>query len=219
MFCFGRFYCVLCFQILANLFRFGAEAFIVQKSFGRHVTQRDTTNILPSLSKYSIGSSKSLSTFKPIEAHPDFLLSSSLLPDDLLETAKNALIAIGGAWVVYTVFMFVFFSVGVPTLANFYEKRAKEEDPELWREFERKLLPGESLAERPELMNELGMRLQGIIETRNEKMFEEMETLLSEESEDNEDETAPDARATSTSTASENEPNDVKVIPKNKWDD
>ena len=50
-------------------------------------------------------------------------------------------------------------------------------------------------------------------------MFEEMETLLSEESEDNEDETAPDARATSTSTASENEPNDVKVIPKNKWDD
>ena len=55
---------------------------------------------------------------------------------------------------------FFFANVVIPQAAQQLELQVKEKYPDLWREYEAKLEPGEVLAMRPDLIQELGNKMQ-----------------------------------------------------------
>lgn len=54
----------------------------------------------------------------------------------------------------------------IPAAANELEKECKELAPELWDDYQRKLEPGQTIAQRPELMQELGAKLQPLLDAK-----------------------------------------------------
>lgn len=54
----------------------------------------------------------------------------------------------------------------IPAAAKELEKECLELAPDLWREYQTKLEPGETMAQRPDLMQELGIKLQPLIDQK-----------------------------------------------------
>ena len=96
--------------------------------------------------------------------------SSLLLSDELLGQAGEILrnVAVGVTAVIFLLagLTFIFASFIIPQAAAQLEKEAKELAPGLWAEYEAKLGEGETMAMRPELMQELGAKMQPYIEEK-----------------------------------------------------
>jgi hypothetical protein len=57
-------------------------------------------------------------------------------------------------------------SIIIPAAAKELEKECMELAPEFWDEYQAKLEPGQTIAERPELMQELGAKLQPLLDAK-----------------------------------------------------
>jgi hypothetical protein len=94
--------------------------------------------------------------------------------------ANNFWIADGGAWdiarnvglgLTAVIFLlagltFLYASYIIPVAAQELEKECKELNPQLWEEYQAKLGEGETLATRPDLMQEMGAKLQPLLEAK-----------------------------------------------------
>jgi len=61
---------------------------------------------------------------------------------------------------------YAYASIIIPAAAKELEKECKELDPQLWTQYSAKLGEGETMASRPDLMQELGTKLQPLIEAK-----------------------------------------------------
>ncbi len=111
---------------------------------------------------------------KPLQMLPNDLsaVSSLLLSDDAaaIEGANSALAGLRTFFVVITALVFGFAGLTfvtaafiVPKAAEQLENDTKRLRPGLWEEFEEKLGEGETMATRPDLLQELGNIMQPII--------------------------------------------------------
>jgi hypothetical protein len=89
-------------------------------------------------------------------AQPSFLVS------DVSDTVMNVFLVISGILAVLTGLAFLLSTFIIPMAAKQIEIQAKELDPALWQEYQSKLEPGEVLAMRPDLMQELGNKVQAL---------------------------------------------------------
>jgi hypothetical protein len=83
-------------------------------------------------------------------------LSSTLLLSDLLEIATNVAIGIVGVFALLAGLAFLSANWLIPQAAKQLEENCRKDFPELWVEYEAKLGAEETLAERPDLIQELG---------------------------------------------------------------
>lgn len=104
-------------------------------------------------------------TFSIITQQPSLVVS-----EGAIDAVKNIAIAIGGIIAVLAAFTILFSTFIIPRAAEQLEKQARELDPGMWQEYEQKLEPGETLAMRPDLMQELGNKVQAKALAEFEKM-------------------------------------------------
>mmetsp|Transcript_564 Transcript_564/g.932 ORF Transcript_564/g.932 Transcript_564/m.932 type:complete len:229 (-) Transcript_564:9-695(-) len=71
----------------------------------------------------------------------------------------------------------------IPQAAAQLEEQTKELDPDLWDEYQAKLDPGQTLDQRPDLMQELGDKVQKVMAEK----FDEMGGIAKEQAVENED--------------------------------
>lgn len=79
---------------------------------------------------------------------------------------RNILVAVTAVAFLLAGITFIYASYIIPEAAKQLEKETKELAPELWTEYQAKLGEGEVLAMRPELMQELGAKMQPYIERK-----------------------------------------------------
>jgi len=80
-----------------------------------------------------------------------------------LEFLKNIVIIVGGLVLGGAFFTYFVATFVVPKAAEQLESDTKRLRPDLWAEYEAKLEPGESMMTRPDLLQELGNKMQPII--------------------------------------------------------
>jgi hypothetical protein len=113
----------------------------------------------------------------------DPTISSSFLVSDAMAIVTNVFIGIGGIATVLVLLGFLTTSYIVPTAVKQVETLANELDPDLWNEYQRKLGPEETLAMRPDLLQELGNK---VLQLQQEQFAKEMLELDAElESQEN----------------------------------
>jgi hypothetical protein len=109
---------------------------------------------------------------------------------DIVKNIALAIVVIGG---VLAAVAYLFATYLIPQAAKQLEAQAKEVDPELWREYQRKMEPGESLVMRPDLMQELGVKVR-------EKIIAKFDAAVQERQK--EEEEAAKAGSSSSSSSS-----------------
>lgn len=92
--------------------------------------------------------------------HTEMIPSSTFVTASALDIVRNVIIGAVGIGVVLVGLAFIFSTWLIPQAAKQLEEQAKSVDPSLWREYEAKLESGETLAMRPELMQELGVKVR-----------------------------------------------------------
>jgi hypothetical protein len=144
------------------------------------------------------------------------LTQPSLLVADAMEIVQNVLIGVGGIVVVLFGVTILLSSWVIPKAAEQIELQAKELDPALWQEYASRLEPGEVLAMRPDLMQELGKKVQALTMEKFEKMQEEARnpTVIRTETMSS----MSDGSNTASSRPPQSNVVDVEVTSK-KWDD
>ena len=70
-------------------------------------------------------------------------------------------------------------SVLIPAAAKELEKECLELAPDLWEEYQAKLEPGQTIDQRPELMQELGTKLQPMLDAKVARAQAGEDTTLS----------------------------------------
>ena len=111
-----------------------------------------------------------------------FATSQVLADDDLINAVGSAGVfqSVGGivdtvTTVLTGIIGVVFFLVGltyvmaaviIPQAAQQLERQTKELDPELWASYEAQLEPGQTMDQRPDLMQELGEKMQALMEAK-----------------------------------------------------
>jgi hypothetical protein len=215
-------YFVLYYLLLAQFLYERVIAFIAKPSVRQYCRNvQEPLHFTSTTMQYEIGSSHVVDTIRTIPLQSQLpVLPSSLLAIELNGTITNVLIALFAAIAIYFIVVPLFV---VPAAAKLYEDTAKKLSPELWEEYERQLLSGETLSMRPDLMAELGNKVLAL----QNGQFDEDEWELIEETEtdtsDSETSTAPvvaeagpDTNASSPSTKSLI---DTEMTSKGKWDD
>ena len=220
----GRYHSFI-YPILALLLPLG-EAFVVHKQVGRHSSYKEHVSNVLSSKNIPIVSSNINNAVRPMQAHPVLVSPLSFLTADSAEMMTNVLIGIGGVVVVFWLVVLVFTLFIVPAVVKEVEKLAREFDPALWQEYEQKLKPGETLAQRPELLEEIGAKVLELQRkaNRDEDDQWELSRRIAAEAE-----VVPEVRNTPTTTGTSESLNslstddgssiDIEVISKNKWDD
>jgi len=126
--------------------------------------------------RFKVQSSSSLQLF------PAGSYSSLLLTDDAaaiasanasLELLRNVFIGIGGIVVFLIAFTFITATFVVPAAAKSLEEDTRRLRPGLWEEYEAKLNEGETMAQRPDLLQELGKIMQPVILNEFDKVGNE----------------------------------------------
>jgi hypothetical protein len=144
----------------------------------------------------------------------DFQPNSLLLSLDLVELSKTVGLTILGVFLFFTIFTFITVNVLMPAAAKQVEDITKQVDPALWDEYMRKLGPGESMATRPDLVQELG---QKVLKLQNQQFQEQSERAQASQREpDVLVDPKPHSEPPSTTSST---PLDVEIVDKNQWDD
>ena len=99
-----------------------------------------------------------------------FLLLSDGDAGGMMENAGGILqnIAIGVTAIIFLLagLTYLTASIIVPAAAKELEQECKELAPELWDEYTARLEPGQQMSQRPDLMQEMGMKLQPLLEAK-----------------------------------------------------
>lgn len=145
----------------------------------------------------------------------------------IFDTVRNVAAAITAILFLLAGVTFLYGSFIIPAAAKELEKECKELDPQLWDQYAAKLGEGETMANRPDLMQELGTKLQPMIEAKLRDMDQKgelnaLQTTLNPynkaDSSGSED-TAPSMPSTSSQWDSNDGIIDVEVEKKTEADD
>jgi len=176
-------------DMLASTFFSGVDGFVSPKSFaGRMITRRPFALIVD-VDKIHINS---LTTTAML---PDDIsgLTSVVLSDnfDSISGANPGLEGLRTFFVVITALVlgfagltYIFAAIIVPQAAEQLERDTRRLRPELMEEYEAKLEDGETLASRPDLLQELGNVMQPIITADFEKSAQSKSSKKEKESKD-----------------------------------
>lgn len=86
--------------------------------------------------------------------------SMLLLLSDAMDVVKTVAIGAAGLVALLVGLAFLFSNFIIPKAAEELEKQARSQYPDLWREYAGRLAPGETLMSRPDIMQDLGNRVQ-----------------------------------------------------------
>ena len=84
----------------------------------------------------------------------------------IMETVTSILTGIVGVIFFLVGLTYVMAAVIIPQAAQQLERQTKELDPDLWGLYAAKLEPGQTLDQRPDLMQELGEKMQTLMEAK-----------------------------------------------------
>ena len=138
-----------------------------------------------------------------------------------MDILRNVAVAITAVVFLLAGITLVTASIIIPAAAKELEKECKELAPELWDEYQGLLEAGQTIAQRPELMQELGAKLQPLLDAKMEREFAAAKEKGIDVSEDERAWKAIDSlndkipQVKSTPTAQEL---DLSAM-KNQWDD
>ena len=154
--------------------------------------------------------------------HSAFESSFAVLAEGgAMDILRNVAVAITAVVFLLAGITLVTASIIIPAAAKELEKECKELAPELWDEYQGLLEPGQTIAQRPELMQELGAKLQPLLDAKMEREFAAAKEKGIDVSEDERAWKAIDSlndkipQVKSTPTAQEL---DLSAM-KNQWDD
>ena len=140
----------------------------------------------------------------------------------ILGTLKDAALAITAVLFFGAGLAYLLASVIVPAAAKELEQECKELAPELWDQYAAKLLEGETMANRPDLMQELGVKLQPLIDAKVERQFAEQKEkgidVGQEEAAWKAFDSLKDKTPSAPASAASAEPS-IEVSISNRWDD
>lgn len=97
---------------------------------------------------------------------------------------QNLAIGIGVIVAVFIGLNVLAATVIIPAAAKELEQECKELAPEMWEEYQRKLEPGQTMGQRPDLIQELGIKLQPLLDAKIEKQFADSKAKGMDVSED-----------------------------------
>lgn len=83
-----------------------------------------------------------------------------------MDTITTVLTGIIGVVFFLVGLTFVMAAVIIPQAAQQLERQTKELDPELWAKYEAQLEPGQTMDQRPDLMQELGEKMQALMDAK-----------------------------------------------------
>ena len=121
--------------------------------------------------------------FEQLHHHYDNVLTTSnvFLAQDggdgggggIVDIVRNVAIAVTAIVFFLAALTYLSASVIIPAAAKELEQECQELAPELWQEYQQRLEPGQTMAQRPELMQELGAKLQPLLDAKIERLFAE----------------------------------------------
>ncbi|GKY96700.1 hypothetical protein MPSEU_000629500 [Mayamaea pseudoterrestris] len=198
-------------------------AFVITSTVQQHGTTSTRLYARPPelLASSSLLPEKYLIPEYSFAAHSNIHETSSLLLSlDLVEVSKTVGLVIVGVGIFFTLLTYVTVNVLMPAAAKQVEELTKENDPELWNEYMRKLGPGETMATRPDLVQELGQKM---VQLQSQQLQRAEERAKA--SERGEPEVLVDndgskmTTRSSSKVSSNNQPLDVEIVDRNQWDD
>ena len=94
------------------------------------------------------------------------MMIDAISSNPIFEGIKTILVILtAGAFLLFGL-SYITAAVIIPKAAEQLEREAQELAPELWQEYQAKLGPGETMATRPDLLQELGNKVQPLIEQK-----------------------------------------------------
>jgi len=141
-------------------------AFVAPVTFLVAKDARTAASHLNSLPQHLIESSRLL-----LSDEPSFdVIGSDILQNGnyggIMETVTSILTGIVGVIFFLVGLTYVMAAVIIPQAAQQLERQTKELDPDLWDLYPAKLEPGQTLDQRPDLMQELGEKMQTLMEAK-----------------------------------------------------
>jgi len=103
----------------------------------------------------------------------DHDISSTLLLSDtaaIIDTVRSVAVVITAVLFALAGLTLLMANIIIPAAAKELEKECMELAPELWAEYQAKLNPGETIDQRPELMQELGAKIQPLLDEKIRQM-------------------------------------------------
>ena len=88
------------------------------------------------------------------------------------ETIRNVAAGVTAILFLLVGLTYAYASFIIPAAAKELEKECKELDPQLWEQYQAKLGEGENMASRPDLIQELGTKLQPLLEAKLKSLDE-----------------------------------------------
>lgn len=106
--------------------------------------------------------------FSTATSAADAAVSAVSAPEtsSLMDTLYNVAIGITAIVFAFAGLTFIIGSIVIPAASRELEKECLELAPEWWDEYQAKLKPGETMATRPDLMQELGAKLQPLLDAK-----------------------------------------------------
>jgi hypothetical protein len=144
-----------------------ARAFVAPVTFLVATDARTAASHLNSLPQRLIESS----SFFLLSDEPSLdVIGSEILQNEnyggIMETVTTILTGIVGVIFFLVGLTYVMAAVIIPQAAQQLEQQTKELDPDLWNLYATKLEPGQTLDQRPDLMQELGEKMQKLMEAK-----------------------------------------------------
>lgn len=134
--------------------------------------------------------------------------SSLLLAVDYVELSKNVGLTLLGVFAFFVGLTYVTVNVLIPQASRQVEQEIKALDPALWDEYLLKLKPGETMDQRPDLIQELGNKVLELQEKQFQLLNRNQSSDMS--STDNQvSEASKEPRSVL----------DVEILSKNPWED
>jgi len=155
-------------------------------------------------------------------AQTEAILEALPSTNSILETLSSIASAVGGLLLLFTVITFITVTYVVPQAAKQLEENTKRLRPGLWEEYEAKLKPGETMDQRPDLLQQLGNIMQPIIMAQiPTQVNQELQQQQKNDTPNSSDVVDVDVSSVQQQDDNDdNKPNTPNIsISQNKWDD
>ena len=148
--------CLLCLVKVASV-----GAFVVPRALGTTARQQRNVDKAASVGQEAYLFPPSLTIISD-----DASAIEAISSNPIFDAVKTVLVILtAGAFALFGL-SYVFAAVLIPKAAEQLEREAKELAPDLWEEYQARLGPGETMATRPDLLQELGNKIQPLIDQK-----------------------------------------------------
>lgn len=96
----------------------------------------------------------------------------------IMDTVTTVLTGIIGVVFFLVGLTYVMAAIIIPQAAQQLERQTKELDPALWASYEAQLEPGQTMDQRPDLMQELGEKMQALMEAKFKEQHQQQQVQV-----------------------------------------